>query len=445
MPTIVRYSIEECELLAELMERVRHALHAVELKPRTWLGAGAIASTLLSKYAVQEHRGGDGDPPALRDTFLRAYFGGRTEVFQQGVHELAVSWDINSAYPAAALDLPTAHGTWTRRRAYDPDATFAVWRVRWKIPRDELLAPFPFRNKRAIYYPNEGEGYYHAIEVQAARALYGDAIEVTSGYVFEPVDGTRPFAFLADVYAHRQELKAEDHPGEKVLKLGINSVYGKLAQGNSRDGKRPKFQSYFWAGYITAATRARVLLAAAEAREGLVAIATDGIVFAPSGPKLDAGKGLGAWERTRYRRFFVAQPGMFHATDRATNSLIRHSRGFFTKEIDFPKLKRLWKARGPVATLPCPSHRFVGLGSALMRKDFDVWRTWEDGERRVSLYLAPRKRYADLEPEPTKRLFPPDQIRGGLSDVYVPKRSVVELDPDAEEWVQGNEQPMRVF
>lgn len=442
---ITRYSIEECERLVEMMNAVRDALHAVELRPRTWLGAGAIASTLLSRENVDEHLGEQGSP-ALSEAIMRAYFGGRTEVFRQGVFATAVAWDINSAYPAAALELPSMIGRWKRARDYDPSAEFAIWRCSWNVP-EAFIAPFPFRDKRSIFYPTQGEGYYHASELAAARLLYGERIVVTSGYIFEPADPeARPFAFLAEQYDYRQELKAAGHPGEKVLKLGINSVYGKLAQGNSRDGRRPRFQSYYWAGKITADTRARALLAAAAAPEAIVAIATDGLVFGPENlaPNLGASKGLGGWERTRYRGFFVAQPGMYHAYDRATNNLVKHSRGFFTKEIDFPKLKRVWLERGPLGSVECNSHRFVGLGSALMRTDFDVWRRWEDGKRRISLYSS-RKDYDDLEAEPAKVLRPPGRVRAGLSDIYVPKRAVVELDPDAEEWVQGTEQPLRVF
>lgn len=436
------YAIDECELLVELMNRVRDALHAVDLHPRSWLGAGAIASTLLGRENVPEHLPPVRRRPALDDAVMRAYFGGRTEVFRQGVHELAESWDINSAYPHAATSLPTLRGTWKRRREYEP-APWAVWRVRWELDPGELVAPFPFRHRRAITFPLAGEGYYHAAEVAAAIDLFGDRIDVTSGYVFEPDGDELPFAFLADIYRQRQDLKAQGHAGEKVLKLGINSVYGKLAQGNARDGRRPRFQSYFWAGAITATTRARILRAIAGAPEQVVAVATDGIVFAPKGPSgLVATSGLGGWERTRYRDFFVAQPGMYHATDRRTNTRVRHSRGFFAREVDFPKLRRTWNTFGPASSLASSSTRFVGLGSALMRTDFDIWRTWQTGERRISLYLSPRKRYVDLEPERVKQLFPPERVAAGLSEIYVPKYTAVELDPELADWVQGGEQPV---
>lgn len=439
---LAAYSERECVVLCRLMEKVRVALHDVELRPRTWLGAGAIASALLAREGVDSHLTIRPKQNGLDDATMRAYFGGRTEVFQQGVQPHAISADINSAYPYAATQLPTEIGEWKRRRDYEPAAPWAIWRVAWKIPRDSLLAPLPFRDRRSIFFPNEGEGYYHASEVAAAIALYGDAIDVSTGYVFEPATDAKPFAFLADVYAYRQQLKADGHAGEKVLKLGINSVYGKLAQGNSRDGRRPKFQSYFWAGAITAATRARVLHACALAPENVVAVATDGIVFAPDAPaELVAQPGLGGWELTGYRDFFVAQPGMYHATQADTDEEVKHSRGFFTRELDFDVLRELWAERGPVSSWASSSTRFMGLGASLVRKDFAIWRQWVTGDRRVSLYLAPRKRYDDEEPAQAKRLWPCDRTRAGVSDVYVPKHQAVELDEAAIDWIEGNEQP----
>jgi hypothetical protein len=438
------YSERECIVLCSLMEQVRKALHDVDLFPRSWLGAGAIASTLLAREKVNEHL--DVNRPkrnGLDDAIMRSYFGGRTEVFQQGIHERAASADINSAYPFAATELPTELGDWRRVREYDAGEPWAIWRCVWRIPHDSILAPFPFRDRRSISFPLAGEGYYHAAEVAAARELYGDAIAITSGYVFTPASDVKPFAFLRDVYLDRQRLKAEGHAGEKVLKLGINSVYGKLAQGNARDGKRPKFQSYFWAGAITSITRARVLRACALAPDRVVAVATDGIVFSPEPPAdLEAAPGLGGWELTAYENFFVAQPGMYHATQTETGEEVKHSRGFFTRELDFDALRELWIERGPVSTWPSSSVRFMGLGASLLRKDFSIWRQWIEGERRVSLYLSPRKRYDDEEPEPVKQLRPPDRNRPGISDPYVPKHAVVELDDEAIDWIEGIEQPI---
>lgn len=467
LPEIIRYSIHENELLVRLMTELRDALREVGLYPRAWHGAGAIASALLSKHGIDERCAKTYEPGVHRrsseleeDVLMRAYFGGRTEVFRQGVFAASpiVSWDINSAYPSEALTLPTAAGTWKRTRRYDGAEPWAVWRVKWRMDDDCLVAPFPFRDKRAIYYPLDGEGWYHASEVATAIGVYGDRIEVSSGYVFSPETDELPFAFLQDVYDHRQALKAEGHAGEKVLKLGINSVYGKLAQGSTRDGRRPKFQDYFWSGAITAGTRARAFQAGIDGQDSLVAIATDGIMFAGGEPgTLREAKGLGGWERSEYKDLFVAQPGMYYAHTFAARGVVRHSRGFFTREVKFPTLKRLWIAEGPYGALWCKGSRFIGLGTALLRNDMSVWRTWENpakkrpenpprpGWRRLSLYSS-RKFYGpDDEGHSIRVLHPPTEVRAGVSDRYIPKYASLEREADQEDFIQGTEQPLRSF
>ena len=46
----------------------------------------------------------------------------------------------------------------------------------------------------------------------------------------------------------------------------------------------------------------------------------------------------------------------------------------------------------------------------------ELWRTWEDSTRRLSLYSA-RKFYDDRDAgRPVRRLYPPSSVRPGLSD-----------------------------
>ena len=446
LETIDKYCLHECELLVELMDALRDALSDVGLQLRSWLGAGAIASALMKKNHVEKamtpvgiHRS-----PNIDDVILTGYYGGRTELFQQGEFARHVTArDINSAYPYQAIQLPSMVGQWRRMRQYDPSLSWAIWRVDWRMDDDVILAPFPYRRKRAITYPLSGSGYYHACEVNAALSLYPDSLRIGSGYSFEPNNPEeKPFAFIRDVYAQRKALKAQGHAGEKVLKLGINSVYGKLAQGSSRDGRIPPFQDYFWAGRITAGTRAMVLEAAAQRADELIGIATDGIMFAGLGPPIPDSSDLGGWERKSLTDFFIAQPGMYEATQEDGNRL-QHSRGFFTREIDWPALRGEWSSNGPYGIVARPSTRFVGLGSALMRKDFGIWRTWHESERVLRLYSS-RKFYDDADDGMSvRRLYPPSESGSGLSDRYIPKYAPQELSEQSAEFIQGSEQPLR--
>src|SRR5439155_2701279 len=112
-------------------------------------------------------------------------------------------------------------------------------------------------------------------------------------------------------------------------------------QGQGRNGFVPPFQDYFWAGRITAGTRAKVFRACAECPDNLVGIATDGIMFRGGEPDIRESSELGEWERGEYSDFFIAQPGMYVGR-KENGERVVHSRGFFTKEIDWDALRRAW-------------------------------------------------------------------------------------------------------
>jgi hypothetical protein len=434
---VIAYCKSECRLLVKLMDELRAACQETGATPRSWIGAGSIATALLAREGVADHHAYDldlADENTVERAILGAYFGGRVELLHQGVHSRVRSLDLRSAYPAAALELPSLRGARLRhRRRFAPEREHAIWRVRWDLDRGTLIAPFPVRHKLSIYYPLEGEGHYHATEVRAALAA-GYPLEVLEGWVLEQKDDARPFSFVRRVYRERARLKAEGRAAEKALKLGLNSVYGKLAQGYGY-GARPRWQSYFWAGYITARTRARVL--ETMTRTGsVVMVSTDGVFTRSSKPKIATeGAALGSWEAGALDLLFAAQPGVYQGFT-AERELLK-SRGFFAREVDYDELRAGFETEGAEYVHRYDSTRFVGLGSALALTDFGLWRRWVTAPR--SLSLAPERKVATSDGNGGNLLYPCD---GPLtSEPYAPKMSL--LDARALDFTQGMEQPMR--
>lgn len=433
---VTDYCRSECELLVELMSQLRGACEEAGTLPSGWIGAGAIAAALLGRYGVAEHHRYDLDIASdhvATEVVQGAYFGGRVELLHQGVHHNLCAADLRSAYPAAMCELPSLRGAkLVKRKRFNPER-HGIWKVSWDLRGaeglPELLAPFPVRVKQSVFYPLAGEGHYHGVEVAAAIAL-GYPVRVHWGYVLEgPHTGERPFSWVPDLYRRRQRFKREGRAAEKMVKLGLNSLYGKLAQGYGHNA-RPRYQSYFWAGYVTAATRARVLQAAAGATDPVM-IATDGI-FARSFGKLGPSQGLGNWERGEVDKLFAAQPGVYEA--RADGEVKHKSRGFFAREIDYAELQEGWELEGPDFAYHYESTRFNGLGASLMRKDFSVWRRWVT-ERR-SILLWPERKIA----QPDGRLLPfPTRL---TSEPYKPKVSLI--DARALDQLDGMDQPMVV-
>lgn len=464
---IEKYCLSECHLLVELMDKLETSMRSANIFLRSYMGAGSAASAMLHREKVKAHRVSDTTfPVEVQRAIHCGYFGGRVEVMIQGVLNNVVNYDIVSAYPHQALSLPSlAGGAWREARSEEiekPSKLDALWRVSWDIPQDSpnkrFPMPFPLRKKNCIYYPLNGSGWYHHCEVKAALQLHADYITVHSGFVFEPANDAKPFAFVREYFAARQAAKARGDAAEKAYKLAINSLYGKLAQGISYRGE-PPFRSLYWAGKITAGTRARLLDCASLHPLGVVSMATDGIVFTGD-PGIESSKELGGFERTEIDELFIAQPGIYSM--QAEGQSIRKSRGFFTREIDYEDLKEGWLEHGPtysqravcecghVHTEPtcrcgCDDfsrrRRFVGLGTALARTDFSVWRTWQESDRILSLNSS-RKFYATDTPGRVARLLPPSFSGVVVSEPYIPKTRSVEELAEMLEMLQGSEQPL---
>jgi hypothetical protein len=98
------------------------------------------------------------------------------------------------------------------------------------------------------------------------------------------MENFHPFSFLYDLYEKRRAIKdASARTGvynilEKVLKLVINSMYGKTAQFIGTAGKVPKTANPFYAAATTAYCRRAVLEAGLIDPHSIVFFATDGIV-----------------------------------------------------------------------------------------------------------------------------------------------------------------------
>lgn len=448
------YSELECGLLVELMERVRTSLRSYGLSPRTWHGAGAIAGAALRTAGTRQHVGRDSRSPQVEELLLRAYYGGRTELFSQGEVPAASQYDVNSAYAAALRLLPDGRGKWRPVRSWAGGQwnPWGLWRVEWQIDdAQEVLTPFPFRQGRGIFYPLEGEGWYHASEVRAALRLYPGSIRIFNGYVFEPASTAQPFGFVEELYQLRNDLKAMDDPAATALKFGLASVWGKTSQATARDGRVPTYQDYFWAGACTALVRGWMLQLAALHRERLMQISTDGLLLAGhQRSPLDklCGPGLGQLRRSRLHEVLLAQTGMMSAWEADSGEVINHTRGYFRREVDFEKLRKVWRAEGPRGSLRTTGIRFHGIGTCIASGQFNDWRKWKKQEQTISLWQQ-RKFYEDANRAGhfAYKLLPPFQIRPGLSSPYVPQALTWEdLTTYYDlEWIQGTEQPMVVF
>jgi hypothetical protein len=418
---IHHYCKLECSLLVQLMERLRDYLDTAELPVRRWDGAGACAAALLQREGIQQHKALF--PPDIRRAAQYAYAGGRMEVCRYGnIRDTPIyHYDINSAYPTAMCTVPSlAAGRWHHhkvRPAYRPEYPFSLYRISWDLS-DGVMYPFFWRAYNcSIYFPASGHGWYWGPEVEAALVAQGQGIfrgriTVHEAYHWEPSDATvEPFEWLPKLYEQRKSWKREGVGAEKVIKLAINSLYGKCAQhlGGTADAP-PRYHQLEWAGYITSYTRAMLYKAALPAlhNKNIIMCATDAL-YSLEPLDVPTGDKLGQWEAHTHCGATVVQSGVYWTDDRHRDgSIISGSfcRGFDKGSLNRDNIIAAW-ANGQTH-FEASLTRFVTMGSALAgKKSIAHWCRWRTVPRMLSLTSDGTKRVDELDPADWTRAHGP--------------------------------------
>ena len=332
-PDAVReYCLEECRYIAELARRLIEAHESAGLELKTFYGAGSSGAAMLNTMSIRKQIAQV--PAEMKENVAQGFFGGRFENSVLGaVRDDLWSYDISSAYPYHTTFLPCLiHGVWekTKTRKKIEGARTALIHYALDIPKHELVwGPFPFRegigdHKGSISYPSSsGGGWVWKDEYLAGEAGFPN-IQFVEAWIYRCNCECQPFKRIPEYYKARIRIGKEG-PGI-VIKLGVNSCYGKLAQsvGNAL------FNSWIWAGIITSGCRAQVLDIHNQLSDpsDLLMVATDGVklrrrIITPKpretgtdGCLNDKGevtrKPLGGWEEEQdIGGVFFARPGVY--------------------------------------------------------------------------------------------------------------------------------------
>lgn len=402
---IITYNNAELKYLVMLANELRERLARVGLFPARWDGPGAIAVALFKREGIKDHLNRE-FPEEVLSAAQYAYFGGRFEVVRHGHSNNPVyEYDINSAYPWALQDVPSlAGGVWEHVEMPDRIEDFALYRVQWNGTGVDptLPQPLPMRSDKGIIsFPMHAHGWYWGPEVRAAKQYAGatgfytragntaGTLTIHEGYVFQPATDEKPFAFIAPLYTERKRLKAAGDGAHVGIKLGLNSMYGKLAQqvGWRRDVETgeviiPPYHQIEWAGYTTSRCRAAILeLAMSGNLRDVIAFETDAMFTTTLIPSARMGSGLGEWEYVGFRNMTYVQSGTYFA-DSEEGKPIDKTRG-----VDRGNLTRAQVLEALDLGLPSvPSRltRFMTLGISL-KQNFDNWTRWVTGAKEIQL------------------------------------------------------------
>lgn len=420
----IEYNRLECLLLEQLMSAVAREAQNVGIRPSYWTGAGALAQAFLKKHHAPINVPLADD---IRAAAQSAFHAGRFECSVTGpVNRTVYELDLASAYPWAITQLPCLgvnrkggefepHGQWVYRDTL-PESGIYLAHIRWTFNKQwrayskdnrSLFGPFPVRRPNgSIFYPRNGQGWYWSPEIQAMLSITTGQNKVTHPYDLDILgcwewvqscDCGNPFDWVRGIYEERKRIGK----GGKgiVLKLALNSLYGKFAQSV---GKAP-YGNPVYAGLITSFTRARMLDVIATGVRVLM-IATDGI-YCTEIPDLegivpnDGTAGLGQWECQPLSDLFIAKPGHYWSSDekiktrgisfRSFLPFITGARKAFDTDtqicscesFDFPHVHvetfaQAFQRDGWNASVAVSYTSFVGYRLACQRSDKSIFCQW---------------------------------------------------------------------
>lgn len=386
MPKVLSYWQDEIVALEELAERFREIMYDAGFILREWYGPGALANYIRKTRGLSVHEWGGKEenlPKAVHDASKRAYFGGHVEQYKAGrIRGPVYVYDINSAYPAGFVQAPSLAegGIWRQVSKPTPGVRMGVYRVRYVDKwSDTPLAwrpqPLPHRDARAnTSYPTIVDGWYWTPEAATACRYFG--AEIVDGWEWWPDDKELlPWAFFQDMYDTRLRLKRAKNPMERAFKLGLNSMYGKMAQRAGWDqdnNKPPRAHTLPLAGFITSYCRAEILLMYTKMDPTqIIAVETDGIFSTQSPEELGVtlDDKLGGWGVKQYEEMIYVQNGLYLYKD--NGEWFNKTRGMdassitYTFVINYLKTLKANESWEP-AEVP-QGERFIGLGAALSR------------------------------------------------------------------------------
>ena len=328
-PTNLIYCQRDCEVtyrfIMEMLERYRGL--GIEQVNAT-LPSTALKYYLEKFCKVRWERHGD---PKVWNFLARARYGGRTEIFYtKPVEDTVYEYDINSSYPAAMraerfpdLDTCVTHPQ-TPDFSKEGVATLTV-----KAPTCEFpLLPFKSKEGGKLLFPmGRFTGSWTYPEIRQALKL-GYTIEKYHGAI-EYNSIASPFKeYIDHLYGQRKLMKGKDELMSYVLKLMMNSTFGKFGEEGellviSRGVRHmlcqvPKHSNMIWAAYILAYGRLNLHTCMLKASEKgmLLYVDTDSVFVRCTNKPFEDSRELGelAYKAT-YRYAHFKLPKLYRVDD----------------------------------------------------------------------------------------------------------------------------------
>ncbi len=238
------YLKRDCEIVYDYMLIFQNTINDLggELK-------FTLASTAMDLFRREFLREEYRTPFPSRNEYARkAYYGGRVEPYKTGNWSHINVYDINSLYPFVmrSYQYPDPNYLHGPLDIVPDNVIFdyeGVSDVTIEI-KDCYIPPLPYRHEDKLYFPVGClRGHYTHVEIRKALSLGAKLLDVHTTLYSEKT--CNPFVSYVDtLYDMRLALKAANDPRELVIKILLNSLYGKFGQRTSAGLQ--EIRSFLW-------------------------------------------------------------------------------------------------------------------------------------------------------------------------------------------------------
>jgi hypothetical protein len=313
---LIEYNFYECCMTKAWIIEVILFYHFIGIDLTRYNGYGSSAAKMLRKLKAKEHFQ-QSDIFSITE-LSKLFIAGRSELFRNGEIKDVFYYDLKNAYVTAFSLIPSlspSKVSWKEIKypSLEDLEYFGVSRVSWKekpnYKTNPIWGPLPLRDTNgAIFFPLEGSGLYHNIEVLEAitRDNWEISVEWTriaipnfpeNFYIMtleelrqlKPMLYEYPFEEVRSMVSVRSIMKNAIKSGKFELEgiqvdefteefLGIlepflsqvpsaildlykgmgNSCYGKLCE-KPHDKKLPAYNNLLFASFITSWCRSQLL------------------------------------------------------------------------------------------------------------------------------------------------------------------------------------------
>ena len=360
---LMEYNFSECCMTKGWLIEVIFFYHFNGIDLTRYNGYGSAAAKMLRGLKAKEHFQ---QPGIFTITELSKLFvAGRSELFRNGEIKDVFYYDLKNAYVTALSLIPSLASEKVRWQeikypSLEDLEYFGVSRVSWK-PNSKtniIWGPLPLRDTNgAIYFPLEGSGLYHNIEVLEAIARnnwdisvewtriavpyepdYSKLEDVRKGWYEYPFEKVRSMVDVRAIMKNAISSGKFELEGAEVDEftrgfLGIlepflsqvpsaildlykgmgNSCYGKLAE-KPHGKKLPAYNNLLFASFITSWCRSQLLRHLDP--DSIIMTATDSLICAKPIFGDNLKDGYAVWDlKKRYSHGFFLVAGVYQLGD----------------------------------------------------------------------------------------------------------------------------------